>query len=102
MRYLSLLIWFASTSLAMAADTRVYVSVAGEKKIAVYAMAANGELTLASSIATSGEPGALIADPKRRFLFAALRSTRELCAFRIDPKGGELTHINTVPAGGEP
>ncbi len=102
MRNLSLFFWLASTSLGIAADTRIYVSLAGEKKIAVYALAANGELTLASSIATSGEPGALIADPKRRFLFAALRSTGELCAFRIDPKSGALSHINTVPAGEDP
>jgi 6-phosphogluconolactonase len=40
--------------------------------------------------------------PKRQFLFAALRSTGELAAFRIEPATGKLTHINTVPAGADP
>jgi 6-phosphogluconolactonase len=85
-----------------AADV-VFVSVAGEKRIAVFKMDDDsGHLTAAGSIATTGEPGALIADPKRRFLFAAMRSTGELAAFRIDPADGRLKHINTVPAGADP
>ena len=51
---------------------------------------------------TGGEPGTLTSDPKRRFLFAALRSTGELAAFRIEPANGKLTLINTVPAGADP
>src|SRR5579864_1995078 len=81
----------------------VYVSVAGEKRIAVFRVdPGNGKLTAAGEIATSAEPGALAIDPQRRFLFAALRSSGELAAFRIDPATGKLTHINTVPAGADP
>jgi 6-phosphogluconolactonase len=91
--------WAASM---FAADV-IYVSVAGEKRIAAYAAnAADGTLTHRSDIAMNGEPGALATDPRRRFLFAALRSTGELAAFRIDPATGKLTHINTVPAGADP
>jgi 6-phosphogluconolactonase len=59
-------------------------------------------LTKVGDISTTGEPGALTTDPKRRFLFAALRSTGELAAFRIEPDTGKLTHINTVAGGADP
>jgi 6-phosphogluconolactonase (cycloisomerase 2 family) len=81
----------------------VYVSVAGEKRIAIYRIDSNdGSLTNVGNVSTAGEPGALTSDPNRRFLFAALHSTGELAAFRIDPSSGKLTHINTVPAGADP
>ena len=87
---------------AFAADV-VYVSVAGEKRIAIYQVdSADGHLTRVGEVSTAGEPGALTTDPKRRFLFAALRSTGELAAFRIEPATGKLTHVNTVPAGADP
>jgi 6-phosphogluconolactonase len=85
------------------ADDVVYVSVAGEKRIAIFKLdAKDGRLTPAGDMATSGEPGALTTDSKRRVLFAALRSTGELAAFRIEPATGKLTHLNTVPAGADP
>src|SRR5206468_6688523 len=85
------------------ADTSVYVSVAGEKKIAVYKMGPrDGKLTLSSTTATAGEPGALAVDPQRKFLFAAIRSEGKLSSFRIDRATGQLTAINTVPAGADP
>ena len=101
MRLLTLLALFAATTPSLALDV-IYVSVAGEKRIAVYHVGADGRLTHASNTATTGEPGALIADPKRQYLFAALRSTGELAAFRIDAGTGKLTHLNTVPAGADP
>jgi 6-phosphogluconolactonase len=84
------------------ADTYVYVSVAGEKRIAVYRMDPGGKLTPAGDVKLDAEPGALVADPQRRYLFAALRSTGNLAAFRIDPKSGRLEPINTVPGGPDP
>jgi 6-phosphogluconolactonase len=85
------------------ADDVVYLSVAGEKRIAIFKLdSKDGRLTLDGDMATSGEPGALTTDSKRRFLFAALRSTGELAAFRIEPATGKLTHLNTVPAGADP
>src|SRR5262249_47149115 len=81
----------------------VYVSVAAEKRIAIYQIdPTDGRLTKIGDASATGEPGALATDPKRRYLFAALRSTGELAAFRIDPATGKLTHINTVPAGADP
>src|SRR5262249_45511049 len=102
MRTLAILFAMLCSAPAIAADF-VYVSVAGEKRIAIFRLDPNdGKLTAAGEIATSAEPGALVTDTKRRFLFAALRSSGELAAFRIDPATGRLTHINTVPAGADP
>ena len=96
----------ASMVLAMTspafADTAVYVSLAGDKKIALYRMGDDGKLTHQADTAIEGEPGALTTDPQRKFLFASVRSTGNLAAFRIDPKTGKLTHVNTVPAGADP
>jgi 6-phosphogluconolactonase len=90
------------TGPAFAADV-VYVSVAADRRIALYRIAADdGRLMHVADTATTGEPGALTTDPQRRYLFAALRSTGELAAFRIDSASGKLTHINTVPAGADP
>ena len=102
MRTLVSLFAFLAATPGFAADV-VYVSVAGEKRIAIFKLdSGDGRLTPAGEISTSGEPGALVTDTKRRFLFAALRSTGELAAFRIEPASGKLTHINTVPAGADP
>jgi 6-phosphogluconolactonase len=102
MRCLTALAVFLSASSVFALDV-VYVSVAGDKRIAIYELvAADGKLTRIGDIATTGEPGALATDPERRHLFAAYRSTGDLAAFRIDRKTGKLTHINTVPAGADP
>ncbi len=102
MRYLYTLAALLLGSPAFAADV-LYVSVAGEKRIAIYHIdPAAGRLTRVGDVPTPGEPGALTTDPKRRYLFAALRSTGELAAFRIDPATGKLTAINTVPAGADP
>jgi 6-phosphogluconolactonase len=87
-----------------AADTFVYVSVAAEKRIAVYHLNADrGELAhLGDRTTEDGEPGALTVDPGRHFLFASLRSTGKLTSFRIDAKTGRLTHLGTVDAGPDP
>jgi 6-phosphogluconolactonase len=85
------------------ADSVVYVSVAAEKRIAVYQMdRATGKLTHRGDTKLDGEPGALTVHPGRRFLFAALRAEGKLASFRIDPATGMLTHLNTVPAGPDP
>jgi 6-phosphogluconolactonase len=84
-------------------DVFVYVSVAAEKRIAIYQMdRATGKLTPRGDARLDGEPGALAVDPARQFLFASLRSTGKLASFRIDRPTGMLKHLNTVPAGSDP
>jgi 6-phosphogluconolactonase len=85
------------------ADTFVYVSVAAEKRVAVYQLdRATGKLTHRGDAKLDGEPGALTVDPGHQFLFAAVRAEGKLASFRIDPATGMLTHISTVPAGPDP
>jgi 6-phosphogluconolactonase len=85
------------------ADTFVYVSIAGEKKIALYGLdPAEGKLSHKADVPTDGEPDALAVDPGRHFLFASLRSVGNLASFRIDRETGKLTHVSTVSAGADP
>jgi 6-phosphogluconolactonase len=92
------------TAATAQADTFVYVSVAAEKRIAVYRLnPETGKLTHQDDCnVEDGEPGALTVDPERRFLLAAVRSTGKLASFRMDRATGRLTHVNTVPAGPDP
>jgi 6-phosphogluconolactonase len=84
-------------------DAVLYVSVAAEKRIAVYQMdRATGKLTHRGDAKLDGEPGALTVDPAQRFLFAALRAEGKLASFHINPSTGMLTHVSTVPAGPDP
>ena len=56
------------------ADTFAYVSLAKDRKIAVYKIeAATGELTHVADVHCEGEPGALAANPAKTALFASLR-----------------------------
>ncbi len=85
------------------AETVLYVSVAGEKRIAAYAMdEASGGLQHASDTRLDAEPGPLTTDPDGTFLFASVRSTGQLASFRRDATNGQLTLISQVPAGADP
>lgn len=85
-------------------ETFVYLSVAAEKRIAVYQLdSETGKLTHKSDCpVAAGEPGALTVDPEKRFLLAAIRSTGKLASFRLDAATGKLTYINTVTVGPDP
>jgi 6-phosphogluconolactonase (cycloisomerase 2 family) len=92
------------TAATAQADTFLFISVATEKRIAVYRLdPETGKLTHRSDCKIEdGEPGALTVVPDKRFLVAAIRSTGKLASFRMDPATGRLTHVNTVPAGPDP
>jgi 6-phosphogluconolactonase len=88
---------------ASLAESCVYVSVAGENRIAVYGRdARGGGLTHQSNVSINGEPGALTVDPQRRFLFASIRSEGNLASFRLDPRTGQLHLLSEVVAGDDP
>jgi len=85
------------------ADTFAYVSLAKDRKIAVYKVEPpTGGLTHVADAPCEGEPGALVANPAKTLLFASLRPEGKLVAFRIDPRAGTLTHVNTIDAGPDP
>src|SRR5262245_22855203 len=80
-------------------DTFAYVSLAKEKKVAVFKVdTQSGSLTHVSDAPCGGEPAALVVSPAKTSLFVSLRPEGKLVAFRIDRTSGGLTHINTVDA----
>src|SRR5262245_16139451 len=85
------------------AETFAYVSLAKDKQIAVYQVeGTTGVLKHVADTACEGEPAALVANPARTTLVASLRPEGKLMAFRIDPRAGTLTHLNTIDAGIDP
>ena len=99
--FLPLLMFAAALPAAGAAPTTmIYVSLAGENRIAVYRINSDlGTLTRTGTLDTGGAPGALAVDPQRKFLYASVRSTQSLAAYRIHPETGDLTPINSIRVG---
>src|SRR4051794_23564923 len=88
---------FLASESALRADTFVYVSMAPEQQIQVYRLdPETGKLTAVEAVPVKGTPGALAVDPRKRSLFASLRSTSTLASFRIDPATGKLKHLSTA------
>ena len=78
----------------------LYLSLLKEQKIVCYRIdPATGDLALQGEVPTPGEPGVQGVDPSRKFLYAAIRSTGQLCSFRIDPTSGQLQHLHTIDTG---
>ena len=78
----------------------LYLSLLKEQKIAWYRIdPQTGELTLQGHIPTPGEPGVQGVGPGRRYLYAAMRSSGQLCSFRIDPISGWLDPLHTIETG---
>lgn len=83
------------------AASYVYISLGGEKKIAIYQQnEADGKLTHLSDVKVPGAPGCLEVDPEKKYLFVSIRSAKEFMSFSINPENGALTLISAVPAGG--
>jgi len=102
MRLLVAVLLVLGCGTVLRADTFAYVSLARDKKIAVYKVdVTTGALAHVADTACEGEPGALVANPARTFFFASLRPEGQLVAFRIDSLG-TLKHVNTVEAGPDP
>jgi 6-phosphogluconolactonase len=56
----------------------------------------DGTLASIQVLAVAGAPGSLAVDPRRKFLFASLRTTSRLASFAIDPTTGKLEPLNTA------
>lgn len=103
MRTLVAMFLVLSCGIVSRADTFAYVSLAKDKRIAVYRLdATTGVLEHVAYAACEGEPGALVANPAGTSLFASLRPEGKLVAFRIHSQTGTLEHVNTVEAGPDP
>ncbi len=78
-------------------QTHVYFSIAGENRIAIYMFnAASGEIEFQENVNVSGSPGPLALSPCGNYLYAGLRSSREIASFRIAEQAKRLTHLRTI------
>ncbi len=78
-------------------QTHVYLSIAGENRIAIYAFdASNGSIEFQENITVSGSPGPLTLSPCRNYLYAGLRSSREIASFRVHKETKHLIHLRTI------
>ena len=71
------------------AEMLVYVSVSGEKRIAIYRLdEKTGGLEVAGSLDVDGAVGPIWEHPSRPEFFAALRSTGKLATLDVDRRDG--------------
>ena len=75
----------------------VYVSISQEDRVDVYSMdAATGALDKVHEVAVTGGPAALVADPRRRFLYVVRRGISEVASYAIDPSDGSLAMLGSI------
>jgi 6-phosphogluconolactonase len=97
MRYLISIAALVSSTMTAPAATFVYVSMAPEQKIQIFKLdPKDGALTPVDALTVEGAPGALNADPKKKYLFASLRTTSSLASFRIDSATGKLKPVSVA------
>ena len=71
-----------------------YVSIGGEKQIAIYHMnPKTGALKEQSRVTVGGAPGSLALHPSKKYMYAAIRSTGSVATFAVDPKTGGLKQL---------
>lgn len=81
----------------------VYLSIAGENRLARYAMdPADGALRHDGDVAVSGSPGPLTTNSAQTLLYAGLRSSREIATYTIDRGTGELTLVGATSLDADP
>jgi 6-phosphogluconolactonase len=81
----------------------IYVSVSSEDRVNVFTMdPETGALDTHAVVAVGSGPTAMCVDPQQRFLYAALRGSRQAAAFRIDRASGRLAPLGTAPLEAEP
>ena len=78
-------------------QTHVYFSIAGENRIAIYTFdVTNGDIKFQENIEVSGSPGPLALSLCGNYLYAGLRSSREIASFRIDEETKHLSLLRTA------
>ncbi len=89
-----------SFSLRLHAESYVYISVGGEKRIAIYKMnEQDGSLSHYANLEVPGGVGAMDVDPARKFLFTNMGASKQLGSFAIDQATGKLTPLSTTDTG---
>ena len=78
-------------------QSHVYLSIAGENRISIYTFdVSTGVIELQENVDVSGSPGPLTLSRCGNFLYAGLRSSREISTFRIHEKSRQLTLLDTI------
>ena len=78
-------------------QTHVYLSIAGEKRIAIYTYdVSDGAIAFQENVSVSGSPGPLTLSRCGNYLYAGLRSSREIATFSINDKSKQLTLLKTT------
>ena len=78
-------------------QTHLYLSIAGENRIAIFTFDVNnGSIELQDNVEVSGSPGPLTRSPCGNYLYAGLRSSREIATYQIDEKSKQLTLLSTI------
>lgn len=78
-------------------QSHLYLSIAGEKRIAIYTFdESNGDIAFQENVNVSGSPGPLTLSPCGNYLYAGLRSSREVATFLIDENSKQLTLLRTT------
>jgi 6-phosphogluconolactonase len=91
--FLALCFWCAP----LFADSFVYISDSKQNVIKIYRLDVDhGALQGVGEYKVEGAPGSLTTDPKRRFLFASIRSNNTLASFAIDRDSGKLALIGST------
>ncbi len=81
----------------------VYVSVSSHDRVNVFSMdPETGALDTHAIVAVGSSPTALCVDPQQRFLYVALRGSRQAAGFRIDKASGRLAPLGTARLEAEP
>ena len=78
-------------------QSHLYLSIAGENRIAIYNFdVSNGTIAFQEDVDVSGSPGPLTLSLCGNYLYAGLRSSREISTFRIDEKSKQLNLLRTI------
>lgn len=96
MRYFLAMLLSLVCTMTLSAETFLYVSMAPEQKIQVFRLETDGKLTAVEAVAVDGGPGSLAVDPKKKYLFASLRTTNSLASFAVDASTGKLKPLSTA------
>jgi len=84
-------------------EYHTYISISGENKISLFKMNTDtGKLLFQKDIELSGGPGPLALDHEEKFIYAGIRSNREIASFRIDHNTGDLSLIGTMSLEADP
>jgi 6-phosphogluconolactonase len=93
----------ALTAKAEENKSYVYVSAGGDNRILLYDLNTDtGELTEKGNFVAEGGPGPLTLHPDGKHLYAALRTTKSVATYELNPTDGALKQLAITPVVNNP